>query len=639
MNKLQKIANHFIDIGLNPVPVGKDSKEPVRLAWSESRMDHEEVKNFPFESIGVCTGSMSGGIEAIDFDLKNAENPKEVMRLFKKKVPLSLLERLVVQKTISGGYHFIYRCEDISSSKKLALSKSGKAVIETRGEGGYIKCAPSTGYEFVQGDLDNIPIISPEERLQLFVSAKMLNEQITKEARKKMSREDNEYLKKFPDYNENIEIGLELLTNAGWTEHSEDDIWVNFTRPDSGSNDLHGGYNKEGKFFWCFSTAQDTFEPERPYNNHAIYAELVCGGDYPKAYAKLYELGYGNPEDKKAKKKTKEEVEEEDWDEILENFSFLSDEIEENEYIDQAAKDEIAHGLTTGWPALDPYFRLKENSVNIGLGLDNVGKSVFMLNIACASAVLHDWKWGMVMPENRTARSRIRTIEILSGKPITYFKYHPDELKKWKRYSRDMFKIISNKKHYSIDDVLEMGERMYKKFGIKALLIDPYNFFKVTGDGYRFNNEILSKIRVFSEKYCAVYVLAHPSTTAPRTGKDQSGYASAPSKYDIQGGADFPYRVDDFFTIHRIINHEDPDVRREVQFCMTKVKETETGGKVHDKGDYTGLMYETKNGFQGYWDLNDNNPFFSKLNIKEQVRAKTATVKEKLPNISADDAF
>ena len=54
----------------------------------------------------------------------------------------------------------------------------------------------------------------------------------------------------------------------------------------------------------------------------------------------------------------------------------ISDEIEENEYIDQAAKGEIALGLTTGWPALDPYIRLKEHSLNIGLGLDGVDNNL-----------------------------------------------------------------------------------------------------------------------------------------------------------------------------------------------------------------------------------------------------------------------
>ena len=153
----------------------------------------------------------------------------------------------------------------------------------------------------IQGSFENISIISPEERLQLFISAKMLNATLVKEARKKQTTEDNEYLKKFPDYNDDIEIGISLLEEHGWKVHSEDSIWVNMSRPETKSGDLHGGYHKEGKFFYCFSTAQDIFEIERPYNNHAIFAELECNGKYNVAYAKLYEMGYGNPDEKDVK--------------------------------------------------------------------------------------------------------------------------------------------------------------------------------------------------------------------------------------------------------------------------------------------------------------------------------------------------
>ena len=479
MKNGKKIAKEYLSFGLNPVPVSKEHKEPLRLEHNSSLMTPEEIDKFDFEGIGVSTGIISGGLEAIDFDLKNSDNPEETMRAFKAKVPKELLSKLVVQKTMSGGLHMIYRCEDITSSKKLAKNDRGEAVIETRGEGGYIKTFPSEGYKLIQGSFDKIPIISPEERLQLFISAKMLNTLLLKEANKKRSHEDSEYIKKFPEYNNDIKIGVELLQEHGWTVHSEDNIWINFSRPDTKSGDLHAGYHKEGRFFWVFSTAQDNFELEKAYNNHAIYAELECGGNYKKAYAKLYEAGYG---DEKDAIRTTTQAEQEDWDEQLESLSFLSDDVEENSYLEQAREGEILQGKPTGWDELDKYMRLKENSVNFGLGLDGIGKSVFMNSLAVASNVLHDWKWGMIMPENRTAMSRRRLIEAHSGRRIESFKNDSATFKKYLEESRENYKIISNKKHYSINDVLEMGKRLYEYYGITALLIDSYNFFKFTGN-------------------------------------------------------------------------------------------------------------------------------------------------------------
>lgn len=620
MKSSRKVARMFLDAGLNPVPIGAGgSKAPLRKLHG-TLMSEEEIENYDFKNIGISTGIVSGGVEALDFDLKNAEDPEAIMEAYKSKVPDELLLKLVAQRTTSGGYHLIYRCEDITTSKKLAKNANGLAIIETRGEGGLIKCAPSEGYEVIQGSLLEIPILKPSERLSLWIAAKMLNQTLMKEASKRYSREDNKFLEKFPEYNSDQEIGIALLEDHGWTVHSEDKEWVNLTRPDKDIADgISAGYHKEGKFLFVFSTSQDTFDTEKPYNNHAIYAELECGGNYRKAYAKLIEDGYGI-DDSELDNRSDSEKKAEKWEESVDDLSFLSDEIEENGYLETIRKDEVELGLSFGWRALDPYMRAKENSLNFGLGYDGVGKSVMMLSLATATNVLHGWRWGMVMPENKTGMSRRRLIECASGRQVKDFKDSPELYQDYLDQCRRDFKIISNKKHYSIKDVIKMGKRLYEYAGINALLIDPYNFFKVSGDGYSHNNEILSQLRVFAESYCSVWVMAHPSSGAPRNNISESGYLMAPNKYQIQGGADFPYRVDDFFVTHRIVNHSDNQVRRTMQIIVEKVKETETGGKVHDQGDWSELIWEERNGFLGYWDQNGDNPMYKHLQAKIGVR-------------------
>ena len=624
MKNGREIAKRYIELGLNPLPISPDKKAPMNEEHNTVPMTLEKLELYPFEAIGVSTGVLSGGLEAIDFDLKNASDPQAIMKVFKSKVPNKTLKKLVIQQTQSGGYHFVYRCEDVSSSKKLAKNPEGKAIIETRGEGGLIKCYPSEGYKLLQGSFEDIPILTPEERLQLFVAAKMLNQTVRRDAMKRSSKEDQAYFKKFPTYNEDPDIGVKLLEKYGWKFHNEDSDWINMTRPNSKSGDIHAGYHKEGKFFFCFSTSQDKFEEEKPYNNHAIFAELECNGNYAQAYAKLYELGHG-VEEPTSKKLSEKKVDKIEWGEELESLSFLSDEIEENSYLEQARKDEISQGLPTGWRDLDEYMRLKSNSLNFGLGYDGVGKSVFMLSLAMASNVLHDWKWGMIMPENKTAMSRRRLVEAKTGKVITDFKESPAMFDKYVQETREGFKIMSNKKHYSMEEVIEMSKRLYEYFGVNAILIDPFNFFKVEGEAYGHNNKILSQLRVFAESYCSVYVMAHPSSFAPRNSKDEHGYLTAPNKYSIQGGADFPYRVDDFFTTHRIVNHTDNEVRRTMQVIMEKVKETETGGRVHNQGEFTSLIYENRRGFNGYFDSNGDNPMHKAITARLEVRAQMKT--------------
>ena len=634
MKNGKQVALSYLAVGLNPLPIEPSKKSPMNKEHNTIPMDEFSINEYKFEAIGISTGLISGGLEAIDFDLKNAESPEGIMKAFKSKVPNKTLKKLVIQTTVSGGYHFIYRCEDISSSKKLAKNPEGKAIIETRGEGGLIKCAPSEGYSVIQGSLLEMPIITPSERLQLFIAAKMLNQTVRRDAMKRASREDLTYFKKFPRYNEDPDIAIKLLEKHGWSFCNEDSEWLNLTRPNKDIKDgISAGYHKEGKFLFVFSTSQKHFEEEKPYNNHAIFAELECNGNYAKAYAKLFEMGYGVESDKVI---TKEVIEDEDWEDQLDTLSFLSDDIEENTYLEQARKDEISLGLSTGWRDIDEHFRFKPNSLNIGLGYDGVGKSVFMLSMAVASNTLHDWKWGMIMPENKTAMSRRRLVESKTGKMIVDFKDSPAMFDKYVQESRESFKIMSNKKHYSMEDVIDMGKRLYEVYGINALLIDPWNFFKVEGDAYGHNNKILSQLRVFSESYCSVYIMAHPSSFAPRNSKDELGYLTAPNKYAIQGGADFPYRVDDFFITHRVVNHTDRDVRRSMQFIMEKVKEVETGGKVHSQGEFSSLIYENRKGFTGYWDSNGDNPMYKDIMSRKGVRAK---LKSGLPFITPEEAF
>jgi hypothetical protein len=177
-----------------------------------------------------------------------------------------------------------------------------------------------------------------------------------------------------------------------------------------------------------------------------------------------------------------------------------------------------------------------------------------------------------------------------------------------------------------------MGKRLFEYYGVNALLVDPYNFFKVAGkDGYSYNNEILSELRVFAENYCSVYMMTHPNSDSPRKSKDADGFLKAPSSYDIQGGADFPYRVDDFFVLHRIKNHPEQDIRNTMQVIVHKVKERETGGKEHPKDRYTALTWMDIDGFSGYFDEAGDNPMLNLIRQKEN--------KPDLPFMTPDEAF
>ncbi len=303
MAKYNKYAKRFVELSLNPVPVKSGSKEPIRKSHT-TKIDN--VDNYVWNDIGISTGYASLNLEVIDFDLDKTDNPDEFMKDYLSKVPQELFDKLVRSKTTRGGFHFFYRCEKIESNKKLARNSKGEATIETRGIGGYVKCFPSEGYKIVSDNsFDNIPIITEQERALLFILAKQKDELVVRDTYKRFNAEEQDIFKKFPKFNNDYKIGIELLKKHGWVIHSESSKWINFTRPNSKSGDLHGGYNIEGLFFQTFSNAQDVFITTKGYNNHHLFCELEHKGDYKKGYADLYNLGYGIQDSKTEKKKIK----------------------------------------------------------------------------------------------------------------------------------------------------------------------------------------------------------------------------------------------------------------------------------------------------------------------------------------------
>ena len=68
------------------------------------------------------------------------------------------------------------------------------------------------------------------------------------------------------------------------------------------------------------------------------------------------------------------------------------------------------------------------------------------------------------------------------------------------------------------------------------------------------------------------------------------------------------------------------------QFIMEKVKETETGGKRHDLDDYSSLIWETRDGFLGYWDSFGDNPMYTALKSRQGIKSSVT-------GISPEEAF
>ncbi len=305
-------AMAYLAAGLSCLPAAKAKKHPAIGSWKnwQKRLPTKvEVKAWfsnRHDAICVVSGKVSGNLECMDFD-----NHGELFAAWMEKVDTSLLARLVIEQTPSGGYHVFYRSEEpVAGNLKLARGiRDGKqkTLIETRGEGGLFLCAPTEGYTLQQGDFAELPVLPAVARKALVDAARSLDELPaancqTAPAGANVAQRGADFaptggkeaweLPPGDDFNARGDIHG-LLSDAGWrfvrTRPDGNEDW---TRPGKDPRQGVSATYKDGSFY-VFSSNAAPFEPNVKYSPFAVYATLRHGGDFTAAASALHTLGYG----------------------------------------------------------------------------------------------------------------------------------------------------------------------------------------------------------------------------------------------------------------------------------------------------------------------------------------------------------
>ena len=310
---LLETARAYVKAGLSLIPVypagHASAKSPSLSSWKDyqtRRPSDAELKQWfatGKHGIGLISGAISGNLETLDFDEPG------LVESFMQSVQgydLDLFEKvkgMPLVQTPSGGAHLRYRCADpIEGNKKLAMTADKKVRIETRGEGGYAVAPPSPGYALLQGNLTNLPTLSPDQRDLLHTLA-MIEFDLSPVAtyqppaeQPRAPRAEGEGRMPGEDYNERgVGDALALLQRHGWQILRQRGEVYHLRKPNSQSKTSHATFGHRGAFLYVFSSSAYPFEPERGYSPFAIYALLECGGDHSEAAKRLAQDGYGDP--------------------------------------------------------------------------------------------------------------------------------------------------------------------------------------------------------------------------------------------------------------------------------------------------------------------------------------------------------
>ena len=309
-------ATAYLRAGLCVLPAILAEKRPALAGWKQyqRRLPTERQVSSWFAAdtpLCVLAGAVSANLEMIDFD-HEGELFDRWRELVATESP-ALVERLIIERSQSGGRHAIYRCaEPVSGNRKLAQRTieapsaepviiSGKrhvprqvgdrfevtlTLIETRGEGGLFLCAPTPGYALEQGAFDRIPVLSEAERAILIEAACALNEAVPPAQRHRggsavVGRPGD-------DFNERGDV-RDVLRRQGWelVRGGANEYWRRPGKEQGWSATLRDGV------LYVFSSNAAPFEPDRAYAPFTVLTMLEHGGDFAAAAAALRAQGYG----------------------------------------------------------------------------------------------------------------------------------------------------------------------------------------------------------------------------------------------------------------------------------------------------------------------------------------------------------
>lgn len=228
--------------------------------------------------------------------------------------------------------------------------------------------------------------------------------------------------------------------------------------------------------------------------------------------------------------------------------------------------DLYENGIPSGTPCgiygFDEYLRFQGGLVTMITAPPSSGKSEFLDYIISSLAVRENWRFGVFSFENQpTELHDAKLAEKIIGKA---FGFRKDKSNRIDRESLDLvidelndkFKTIETSKvDISLDGVLSKSEELVNKYGIKGLVIDPYNkILHNIPNGMNettYVNFFMTKITSFAKRFNVhIFLVVHP-TKPQNTQVSQDSKPQRVTLYSASGSANFYNQTDNGFVLTR----------------------------------------------------------------------------------------
>jgi putative DNA primase/helicase len=341
MISVPQAAALWHNAGVSTIPIQTNGTKRPAIRWADYQARIPELGeierwwgNGQEYGLAVICGAVSGNLEMTELEGKVALDSDLMARLQREFEFQGLewlwegLRQTYSEWTPSGGIHLIYRISDhpVPGNEKVARRPATeeelaenpqdkiKTLAETRGEGGYVIVAPTSGFCHPSGESwnllgnsvpGNVPTITWEERNLLHgVLSTVLDETIETPAPSSSlvattspgqhhaegagSRPGDEWAERTS--------WADILEPAGWTwshRSGREDHW---TRPGKSKRDGTSATTnyQDTDLLKVFSSSTE-FDTDGTYTKFGAFATLYYNGDHREAARGLARSGYGTP--------------------------------------------------------------------------------------------------------------------------------------------------------------------------------------------------------------------------------------------------------------------------------------------------------------------------------------------------------
>ena len=241
-------------------------------------------------------------------------------------------------------------------------------------------------------------------------------------------------------------------------------------------------------------------------------------------------------------------------------------------------------GVSTGWKNVDQHYRVVPGELTIVTGVPNSGKSEWIDALLYNISANAGWCFALCSMEKKVREHGRQLLEKHVGKPFFDAPYargekrmSQEEVEGGLAWLSERFFLIRHEDEMlpNIDWILDIGRAAVMRYGIRGLVIDPYNELDHQRPDSRSETEyvsqMLTKIKRFAQHYdCHVWFVAHPKQL-------QNWRGEAPDLYDISGSAHFINKADNGLVIHRSRDTSSPQQMRAAQIYVRKVRNKAAG--------------------------------------------------------------